>query len=226
MRASAWGPGTARRLTARWAVAFVVSAAVTVGFGLLLMHVLIPAGIGDLDEQVARWFVVRRTPSLDAATRVGSTLGSTPVIVIVALAASVALARRDRWDLASLLAFALTLELAVLLSATFLVDRERPMVPRLDATPATASYPSGHTAASVALYGGLALVAWSLPTSRPTRWLASLGATALVIGVGISRTYRGMHHPSDVLAGIAIGIAALWAGWYATRDVRDQAGDT
>ncbi len=57
-----------------WAVELVVLALALVGFGLLLVHVLLPAGVGRLDTNVANWFVDQRTPTLERRhpVRVGS----------------------------------------------------------------------------------------------------------------------------------------------------------
>jgi membrane-associated phospholipid phosphatase len=88
------------------------------------------------------------------------------------------------------------------------VNRPRPDVLHLDDAPPTSSFPSGHTAAAVAFYGCLAVIV--LRQLRP-RWLA-LVVTALLclvpFVVGISRLYRGMHHPTDVVFG-ALG-GGLW----------------
>jgi undecaprenyl-diphosphatase len=99
-------------------------------------------------------------------------------------------------------------ELLVFLVVTAVVNRPRPDVPLLDAAPPTSSFPSGHTAAAVAFYGCLAVIV--LRQLRP-RWLAVTIATLLCLVplvVGISRLYRGMHHPTDVVFG-ALG-GGLW----------------
>ena len=100
---------------------------------------------------------------------------------------------------------------------TLLVHRHRPAVHRLEHLPVDASFPSGHVAASIAVYGGLAL----LLTSRyKNPWLRSIIwalAVALPIAVGISRMYRGMHHPLDILGGAAMGLAALLTALFAAR---------
>lgn len=200
-----------------WLVSFVLLAGVIIGLGLLLTHVLSPAGGGRLDSTVSRWFVSHRTPTWDTVTAIGSGLGSTEAIVGVAVLAGVVLAIGRHWRQIGFLACALTLEFAVFLLSTVLVDRMRPGVPRLDATPPTSSYPSGHTAAAIVLYGGLAIVIWSLVPSRWIRTIAWIIAVALPIFVGVSRLYRGMHHLTDVLASVLIGCGALLFALLATR---------
>jgi membrane-associated phospholipid phosphatase len=200
-----------------WVAAYVVLAAVMVGLGLLLTQVLLAHGVGRLDDSVSRWFVSRRTSTLDTVTRIGSDLGSTGVVLGVALVAIIALAIGKRWRQIGFLVCALSLEFTVFLTATLFVARDRPKVPRLDSTPPTSSYPSGHTAASIALYVGLAVIIWSLVRSTAIRTVAWILAVAIPVFVGLSRLYRGMHHLTDVLASVLLGVGALLFALLATR---------
>ena len=193
-----------------WLAGFVVLAAVIVGLGLLLTHFFAPEGLGRIDAAVSRWFVARRTPTLDTVTRIGSDIGSTGVIIGVAVVAGIVLAIGRHWRQFAFLASALLLEFTVFLLATLVIDRPRPTVKHLDVAPPTSSYPSGHTAASIALYVGLAIIIWSLVRSPVIRTLAWILAIALPVFVGLSRLYRGMHHLTDVLASVLLGVGAIW----------------
>jgi membrane-associated phospholipid phosphatase len=200
-----------------WLAGLLVMAGVTVGLGLLLTHVLLPDGVASIDAGVSHWFVRQRTATFDAVTVIGSDLGSTGAILGMAALATLVLAIGKHWRQIGFLASALALEFTVFLTATLLVDRHRPAVPRLDATPVTSSYPSGHAAATLTLYVGLALVVWSL--ARPAAIRASVWvlAVAVPVFVGISRLYRGMHHLTDVLGSVLLGVGALLFALLATR---------
>ena len=87
--------------------------------------------------------------------------------------------------------------------------RARPDVPRLEDLPVDASYPSGHTAASIAVYGGLVLLLTTRITSPRRRLLAWIGAILIAVFVAMSRMYRGMHHPIDAAGGVLVGLAAI-----------------
>jgi membrane-associated phospholipid phosphatase len=200
-----------------WAAGLIVLGIAIVGLGLLLTHLLLPAGLGHLDATVSNRFVQQRTPTLDTLTRIGSDLGTTPVILGVAAVAVIILAIGRHWLQIGFLVGALTLEFLVFLTSTLVVDRIRPMVPRLDQTPVTSSYPSGHTAAALTLYVGLAIVIWSLVRSSAIRAIAWTVAVALPLFVGVSRLYRGMHHLTDVTASLLLGCGALLFALLASR---------
>jgi undecaprenyl-diphosphatase len=97
------------------------------------------------------------------------------------------------------------------------IHRERPRVPRLDHLPVNASYYSGHTAASVAVYCGLALLLTARFRGAGARALIWLVAVAIPLLVALSRMYRGMHHPTDVGAGLVVGIGTLVVAAAAAR---------
>jgi membrane-associated phospholipid phosphatase len=109
----------------------------------------------------------------------------------------------------AVLGIGLGVELAAYLSITYLVDRPRPSVEATAAFPSTPSFPSGHVAAAVVLYGGLAIVVWSLDASRAVRGAAVVVAFVLPTLVAWSRVYEGLHYPTDVVAGVLLGASCL-----------------
>ena len=88
---------------------------------------------------------------------------------------------------------------------------------RLEDLPVDASFPSGHTAASVAVYAGLALLLTRSMTRGSAKALAWALAILLVAFVAASRMYRGMHHPLDVAGGVVVGIGAVLVAIFACR---------
>jgi membrane-associated phospholipid phosphatase len=154
-----------------------------------------------------RGAVVDRT--VGAATDLGSVYG--------AVGAATALAGAGRRRLALDVLGAAAIAWSVAQAIKPLLGRERPyetaVAARLVAVPAGTSWPSGHAAVAAAI---AAAVAPGLPSS------ARLGTTAAVGLVGASRCYVGVHHPSDVVAGVGVGVlsAAAWrrvAGWWRRR---------
>jgi membrane-associated phospholipid phosphatase len=195
-----------------WLIAFVGLAALVIGLGLLLTHVLLPDGLASLDARVADWFKQQRTPTLDTITLAGSDLGSTGVIIGIAVLTVVVLAIKKEWWWAGFVVAALSLEASVSLVSSTVVDRRRPQIPRLDATPPTASYPSGHTAASIVMYVALAIVFSALVQRVGPRVVVWILAIAVPVFVAVSRLYLGMHHLTDIAASVLLGVSALLLG--------------
>ena len=173
------------------------------------MHLATPSAMTAWEDRVNQWFFLHRTPRLDTLSHLGSYLAET--VTCIALLIVMVLVLRvwlGRWRESGTLFAAIVGELLVFLIVTALVNRPRPDVPHLDAAPPTSSFPSGHTAAAVAFYGCLAVI--MVRQLRPG-WFAATITTVLCmvpIIVGVSRIYRGMHHPTDVLFGVVGG--GLW----------------
>ena len=199
-------------------VGFAVMAALMIGLGLFLTHVLVPMGVGSWDNGVNRWFVDRRTPSLNSWTLYGSQIAMTQTVIGLGVLLAIVFAVARRWRELQFLVVAVAVEASAFLVTTLVVQRQRPTVPRLDISPPTSSFPSGHVAAAVALYLGLALVLSSHVRSAAVRALIWIVAVAIPLFVAFSRVYRGMHHPTDVLASlIVLGPGALIIALLAAR---------
>ena len=187
----------------------VVLALALVGIGWVLAKVVPDDGIGRADVGVNRWLAGERTGDLNDATVLTSETGGTLTITILAvLAVAVAAFVWRRWREPMLVAVAVAGEVGIFLLVTLLVDRDRPPVEHLDEAPPTSSFPSGHTAATIALWGALAVLASERARSALVRNLFLVLAFVLPLLVASSRLYRGMHFPSDVLGGMLLG--GLW----------------
>lgn len=91
-----------------------------------------------------------------------------------------------------------------------LIERPRPEANSL-LQESSLSFPSGHAMGSVAFYGFLIYLTWRLsPKSPLLRWGISTLLLLLILAIGFSRVYLGVHYPSDVLAGYAAGAACLF----------------
>jgi len=173
-------------------------------------------GLGGSDESFNATLADHRTGTLDALAEVGSQLGAA-VLVTLALLLVIACAVTKRWRLAAFALFALLVESATYYVTSFAVPRQRPSVPRLEELEPDTSYPSGHTAAAVAVYAGLVLLLTTRLTSNLAKALAWTGAILLVSFIALSRMYQGMHHPLDVLGGVLVGIGAILVALFACR---------
>jgi undecaprenyl-diphosphatase len=191
-------------------VGLAATALLSICLGFLVTRVLEPSwGIGAANEHVNRWFAAHRTASRTDASLVGSIIAGGVVLPIVVGSIAFVCAVLRRWRIAAFLLFALGVESASYRLTTLVIHSHRPHVARLESLPVNASYPSGHTAASMAVYCGLALLITSRLRHRAARAFVWTSTVAIVTFVALSRTYRGMHHPIDVAGGIALGAAVL-----------------
>jgi undecaprenyl-diphosphatase len=178
--------------------------------GLLYMQFLDEGVVGDADRDASRWLAERRTPTWNTWTEYGSMLSDTLVkVTLVAVAGAAMVLIWRRWHDGVFLAVTVSLEAAVFVLASFIVDRDRPPVEQLDAIPPSGSFPSGHSGAAVAFYGGLFVVVCWHTRNRLVRAVVGVVAVAAPLIVGASRAYRGMHHPIDVVAGLLLGVATI-----------------
>jgi undecaprenyl-diphosphatase len=193
-------------------IGYLVMAALAMGLGLLFTKVFVGGPVERWDDSLNQWFVAQRTATLNPLTNVGSELGATFTIIgIGALACIVLAIGRHRRELGFIVA-SLVVEASVSFTTSTLITRTRPDVPRLDAAQPTGSFPSGHTAAAIVLYVGLALVITWLVRNALLRALAWILGSALPLYVGFSRLYQGMHHPTDLIGSVVIAVGSLLFG--------------
>ena len=196
----------------------VAVAGLSILLGALVTRLLEPAwGIGAADERVNVWFVAHRTTSRTHLSVLGSTLAGGVVLPIVVASFAIVCLVFRKWLLAAFFVFVLGVESGSYRATTLVIHSHRPRVVRLENLPVNASYPSGHTAASVAVYGGLAYLLTSRFTNSAFRIIVWALAVLMVAFVATSRMYRGMHHPLDVGGGIVVGVAAVAVLVFACR---------
>ncbi|MGW1761501.1 diacylglycerol kinase family protein [Streptomyces mirabilis] len=199
------------KAAARIGVLTVCQAALMVGFGLLLTGPARNVWPLTVEDNVNEGFERIRTGPLTTLSYLGSEAGNTLTVIAITMLSCVALLlvpRLPMWRQAVFLAVAVSLQSLVFLVVTESVDRTRPDVHRLDASPPTSSYTSGHTGAATALYAGLAVLVLSR-VRRPWRWPLAGLLFLVPPAVGTARLYRGMHHPTDVIGGMANGALSL-----------------
>jgi membrane-associated phospholipid phosphatase len=200
--------------------AFAVLIVVSLAVGYVLTHVLLDAGglgLSAADNGAIRELVKERSGSLDTLSAIGSTVGGAPVLPILVALVAIVCAFQRRWRIAAFAVFVLSIESATYRITSLVLPRQRPDVARLEDLPANASYPSGHTAASIAVYAGLVFLLVSGAGNRTVRAIGWVAAIVLPVFVAMSRMYRGMHHPLDVAGGILIGVGAMMVLLFACR---------
>jgi undecaprenyl-diphosphatase len=190
-----------------WTVAVCVVAFAVV-LGLVAAH-WPPLLTGDQAADNAAHVDVLAQSWLLAAARAVTIAGSSLVVNVVAAVAAIVLLIMRLWRGAVLVVVARLGELASATAVKDLLARPRPTLLNPVDNGAGYSFPSGHAAGAAAVYG--ALVVLVLP--RAARWARALLLAAgalLICAVAASRVLLGVHYPSDVAAGAALGLA--WVG--------------
>jgi undecaprenyl-diphosphatase len=161
----------------------------------------------ELDRTVVRALGRTRHPVSNAVMR-GFTFFGGPVGAVTVSVAALALSRRSPRLASQVVTGAIGGAIAEL-GLKRIFRRKRPtLLAHLEQVGST-SFPSGHSMASSSLYLTLAFVASRSRRLRRHRAALIVGASALAATVGLTRVYLGVHWPTDVLGGLALGTA--WA---------------
>jgi undecaprenyl-diphosphatase len=168
----------------------------------------------NFDSSVRAAVHARSSPALTRLMFAISFMGSGGLVASALLA--FALFRYFQWRRAAIwlvvtLAGALVLDLTL----KFAFHRPRP-IPFFGPIPRTYSFPSGHSLFSFCFYGVLAGLLAGRVRSMSARLLIWLVAALLVLSIGLSRIYLGVHYPSDVIAGYLAG--TIWAATMVALD--------
>jgi membrane-associated phospholipid phosphatase len=188
----------------------LVLGATAVVFGGVTEDVTRHNGLSTTDVLHLHWFTEHRTDTLVSASRMVSEIGSPVVLGLAAAAAAVWLWMRGlRLGLAVAPGAALAIAAVSAEALKLLVGRHRPPLPLHLVAENNASFPSGHATDSAAFFVALSLVVAVFVFRRTVARAAVILASGLLAAsVGISRLILGVHWPTDVLAGWALGLAA------------------
>ena len=163
------------------------------------------------DDSVIRWLAAHHTRGFDVAMLEITALGTGIVVMmVVAVAALFLVLTEHKYSAILLLASTLGgLVLNAVLKLGFNRPRPSIVVPVVHAV--SSSFPSGHAMSAAIVYTTVAYLAARLHKRRWARWLVMTAALIVIALISISRMYLGVHYPSDVLAGIVVGLA--WAAF-------------
>lgn len=186
----------------------IVSLVLAVLFGAIIDGVFGSGWLLPWDASAAAGFQSLRTPGLTHVMALASWLGDPRLLVVASLGLGVALLafarRREFLIAAAVLIGGATLHLALKAA----IERPRPAGAWLAAAHGY-SFPSGHTVGAVLFYGLLAYLGARMAARGGTgRYLYIALGAVIILAVGASRVYLGVHFFSDVLGGWVVG--AFW----------------
>jgi membrane-associated phospholipid phosphatase len=167
----------------------------------------------DQTEELAAHRDVLTHPWLLAGAGVATTIGSPQAVDVVTVVVGLILLVGRRIRAVLYLLVVRVVELGVETGVKQVVHRPRPLWLDPVAHASGFSFPSGHAGGSAAVYGAL-LVLVLTATRRPARLAAGalvVLVAVLVAAVAASRVLLGVHYPSDVTAGVLVGVICLLA---------------
>jgi undecaprenyl-diphosphatase len=192
-------------------------AAILASLGAAVLALLLFAWLGSevlegdtqhFDQVIREWVHHYASPGMTRAMNAISLLGYN--VLIVELAIALAVFAWLRWRRAALwLTVAMAGSLVLDLTLKYIYHRTRPTA-YFGTAPHSYSFPSGHALCSFCFYGVLAGLLSARTKPLAWRLLIWFSAAALVIAIGLSRIYLGVHYPSDVVAGYLA--ATVWVG--------------
>ncbi|MBD0379467.1 phosphatase PAP2 family protein [Paenibacillus sedimenti] len=201
-----------------FAAAFIL----LVGF-VVLSQSLASGWLESFDVIVTDAIQSTRSDGLTPIAKFFTTLGkgSTEFILFFMVAALFLFKFKHRWETLILFLGVLgTWGLNTLLKGIF--ERARPVGQRLIEEDGF-SFPSGHAMVSSLFYGLIGYLLWiNLRRTWKGAWLIPVITVLVIICIGLSRVYLGVHYPSDVLAGFAAGVACLIGCILAIQVIRNR----
>ena len=163
------------------------------------------------DERIQDYIVSYRTPFLNQFFLIVTDIGNFySYFVVMALAAIFLFMKLRNWKfILQLLGVIIIAGLSnVILKEA--IQRERPSLEHM-VTIKSLSYPSGHAMSAMAFYGFLIYLVFKIKMHRLLRVFLVTLFTFLILAIGFSRIYLGVHYPSDVAGGFIAGL--IWVAF-------------
>ncbi|TMM29620.1 phosphatase PAP2 family protein [Polaribacter aestuariivivens] len=161
--------------------------------------------LGAFDTKITDYIISFRNPALTSyfsfVTEVGDALG---YLVVFTLCSILFYFIFKRWKYAGQLTLVLLLALSSNVILKQIINRARPTLEHL-VTVKTLSYPSGHAMTAMAFYGFLIYLITTFNIRKVLKFSFITLLSFLILSIGISRIYLGVHFPSDILGGFIAG---------------------
>ncbi|MNF79928.1 undecaprenyl pyrophosphate phosphatase [compost metagenome] len=176
------------------------------------------------DQHVSEYIQAQRGDLWTVIAKVFAFMGSgeTEFILFFVIGAILIFKFKHKWET---LVFFLGVLGAWLLNTVLkkLIERDRPSAEGWLVEVDGFSFPSGHAMVSILFYGLLAYIVWvNVRQSWRAAWVIPALAAFVILCIGLSRIYLGVHYPSDVLAGYTVGAVVLMGCMHAVKTIRKR----
>ena len=161
------------------------------------------------DERILQWFQAHRSETLNDIMLEATVLGSGVVLFTIVAIASVFLWQtKHHWSVYILLMGVFGGQILNGILKGFF-NRQRPSVVEMETAVHSLSFPSGHAMTSMVVYGSVAYLVARLEPTPLLRASTYVVTGLIILAIGITRMYLGVHYPTDVFGGYVAGLAWL-----------------
>ena len=206
-----------RRVTGSARLLLVVLAGALLLYSAIAVDVVHSGRLAELDVDVATWIAGSMPTWAEWIARpftwLGGLLGVTAVVTVTAVWL---LSRRARLEATLVAVVAVGIQVLVFTGKEG-YGRPRPDMGSAIALPSSLSFPSGHAAAGIAVFGLLGILAATRARTGAESIVAVCSGFGLGVLVGASRVVLNVHYVSDVIAGWCLGLAWLVSCLLAAR---------
>ena len=164
-----------------------------------------------IDDRITDWVVDSRHEPLTSVMHMTTAMGDTLPLALVVIGVFVVAWLSNRIDLAITIAVGSLSGYLLMLILKLLFSRDRPPVENRLIDVGGASFPSGHAMLSTVVYGLTAVVVFRIFPRIRERAVVLVWLPVLVLLIGLSRVYLGVHWASDVVFGWLFGLIWLAA---------------
>jgi undecaprenyl-diphosphatase len=199
-------------------LAFIISVFCIIGFSLISLFIS-DHKINSFDRTVMAKIQGLESPALTSVMKLLTFIGSTPFVIVLTLCLIFFLYKVLHHRLELILLIGALIGTGVLneiLKHVF--HRTRPHLHRLIEVTGY-SFPSGHAMSAFTVYVILSFLLWRHIPSKWGRSLLIIFSVVMILGIGISRIYLGVHYPSDIIGGYLasgfwLAVAILFFQYY------------
>lgn len=171
---------------------------------VLILVMILTKDIEWVDTKVYESIIYLRSNLFDTIFKLITKTGNTIPVTCVTVVCLLLWKKKERY----MLGLSILINLLLNQILKFIIQRPRPDHLRLIEQKGF-SFPSGHAMMSVALYGVLIYYIYKHVENKYLKVVGMVILSLLIVGIGCSRIYLGVHYPSDVIAGFSLALVIL-----------------
>lgn len=184
-------------------ISYIISAISLLLFTVVMILVL-NNSLTLFDNTIYNFLISKRCDFLDIYFKTITKLGNTVPVLLIVIILLITLNKKDK----ILLGSSAVLSVVINTILKNIVERPRPDHLRL-ITQGGYSFPSGHAMISICVYGTLIYIINKNIKNKLLKTLLTMLLLIIIISIGLSRIYVGVHYPSDILGGYLLSLTIV-----------------